>query len=306
MWWDDDSCLLPGTRPEPWLREAEGRMAHADALGALYYMLGGLTANQAAWVRSRPWYGGREVRAGHKALFPTGGWWCARTAVLQEYGWPDPAIRHRGGDVMFGELCRQQGLRLAKFAPTPTPTSGRARAPVAGTTSRRSGRTTAAPRDPHQRRKSERTMNETTQEHIKRLRTEAAKTTSDADLLEALAKQFPDLKVRQNRWKREHLSSALVNAQATEYESCHSCGCCDDSPLLIKAYITVGDRRIYGDPFEICVGEKRGYSYGDDLYWDWRERLEKAGFSQVLIEKVGRQFNREDQLTDATSERRHR
>lgn len=38
-----------------------------------------------------------------------------KTKVLADYGWPHPQLRHRGGDVLLGELIRHQGLKLINF-----------------------------------------------------------------------------------------------------------------------------------------------------------------------------------------------
>jgi hypothetical protein len=38
----------------------------------------------------------------------TGGWWVARTAFLQKWDYPFRELQHNGGDVILGELCRQQ------------------------------------------------------------------------------------------------------------------------------------------------------------------------------------------------------
>jgi len=75
----------------------------------------GLGGNQHLWVRDQPWYAGKPVPAGHKVKFVTGGWWTIRTEVIRKYDWPVPELDHRGGDVMLGELFRQQELGMKHF-----------------------------------------------------------------------------------------------------------------------------------------------------------------------------------------------
>jgi hypothetical protein len=38
-----------------------------------------------------------------------GAWWIADPAFLARWDYPFPELRHNGGDVLLGELCRQQG-----------------------------------------------------------------------------------------------------------------------------------------------------------------------------------------------------
>ncbi len=35
--------------------------------------------------------------------------------MLQRFHWPVPDLLHRGADMMLGELCGQQGLRMQSF-----------------------------------------------------------------------------------------------------------------------------------------------------------------------------------------------
>ena len=114
LWFDDDS-YIKDTNLVSWLGEVETAMADADMIGSLYKTKEGYRGGQVDWIRSRPWYNGVPVKTGDRHDFATGGWWCLRTEVLYKYNWPDLDIRHRGGDVMLGELCRQQGLRLKRF-----------------------------------------------------------------------------------------------------------------------------------------------------------------------------------------------
>lgn len=112
-WFDDDSCLAPGVGPLWWSR-LHVVMQQADVAGSLYRIP--LRGGQAEAIRAQPWYDGKPLGGDSKVTFPTGGWWCARTRLLQRWDYPFPAVSHNGGDVMLGELCRQRELRLANFA----------------------------------------------------------------------------------------------------------------------------------------------------------------------------------------------
>ncbi len=113
VWFDDDSFLQPSTSPMQWREGLRLAMLANDMVGAIYTIQ--LTGEQHRWIKDQPWYNGKSVNAHHKVAFCTGGFWCIRTRILQDFNWPTPELDHRGGDVMLGELCRQQGFRLGNF-----------------------------------------------------------------------------------------------------------------------------------------------------------------------------------------------
>lgn len=112
MWFDDDSYISAET-PAGWLDAVSRTMGSADLIGSTYNI--SLKGNQARWIRDQPWYSGVSVPEGHRVSYCTGGWWTVRTDVLRRFDWPLRELLHRGGDVMLGELCRQQGLRIVHF-----------------------------------------------------------------------------------------------------------------------------------------------------------------------------------------------
>lgn len=112
MWFDDDSYITC-TSLNNWLEHVDGVMGDAHMIGGIYQMP--LQGNQDKWIAAQPWYTGKPVRKPHTVKFVTGGWWCIRSEVLMKHDWPDRQLLHRGGDVMLGELCRQQGYRLVNF-----------------------------------------------------------------------------------------------------------------------------------------------------------------------------------------------
>lgn len=120
MWFDDDSYLkdVAEFNGTPWLDAVAISMASHDMIGAIYGME--YRGRQEEWVKQQPWYRNKPFYRSRKTGLPkfqfaTGGWWTIRTELLQRYDYPWPALDHRGGDVMLGELCNQQGLRLGRF-----------------------------------------------------------------------------------------------------------------------------------------------------------------------------------------------
>lgn len=117
MWFDDDSFLhgykLNGNPQTYWLNHVERAMLNSDMVGAIYGIP--WQGRQREWVQDQAWYTGKDPQQRQKIRFATGGWWTIRTDILYGWDYPWPALDHRGGDVMLGELCYQQNLRLHHF-----------------------------------------------------------------------------------------------------------------------------------------------------------------------------------------------
>ena len=112
MWFDDDTCLLPGTQAGSWLLALSGRAVKCGgSLGSIYQQR--LTERQKAWIREQPWYTGREVP--DDVVFNTGGWVVVPIALMKQWDWPGPELQHNGGDMVLGELLHQQGLPVEQF-----------------------------------------------------------------------------------------------------------------------------------------------------------------------------------------------
>lgn len=110
---------------------------------------------------------------------------------------------------------------------------------------------------------------------------------SESAQLEKLLQHFPDLKQHVNRWKTIRLQSKSVNSQATAIDTWHSCGCCNDSPLLASPYIVFHGQKIYSDPMEIYVGERTYGNYcKDNWVYNWEEILKKHEISQQAIDSI--------------------
>ncbi len=111
MWFDDDAYIHSGLEIAPWRDKIVTLMQDADVIGAKYRQ--SFTGRQRDWIQAQPWYAGKPPRA--YADFIQGSWWTVRTEVLTRFNWPTPDFVHCGGDSMFGELCRQQDLRMRQF-----------------------------------------------------------------------------------------------------------------------------------------------------------------------------------------------
>jgi len=97
--------------------------------------------------------------------------------------------------------------------------------------------------------------------------------------------QFPDLKIHKNRWGQERLVSKGANAQATDCQIRHNCGCCSDSPVEVWPYLKMADGTfVFADGIPFVVGEM---CYGgEQAYSGWQEKLRIAGLSESVISKV--------------------
>jgi len=121
MWFDDDSFItdkMIGATPDFLETVMQVMETPTGTDGVLPAMCGGvytikLVQSQQQWIEDQPWYTGKKVSSTMR--FVTGGWWTARMRVLQDYAYPFEALDHRGGDVMLGALCEQQGLLIKNF-----------------------------------------------------------------------------------------------------------------------------------------------------------------------------------------------
>lgn len=122
-WFDDDSYLTASVAD--WNQHVSSRFGEFELLGSVYTQP--LQGCQADWIEDQPWYRGQSVRVKatdsqrqrrqrpnpYRVRFVTGGYWVATMQHLRMYDWPWPQrLDHNGGDVMLGEMYRQQNLRV--------------------------------------------------------------------------------------------------------------------------------------------------------------------------------------------------
>lgn len=110
MWFDDDSFIRPGQSGRWWSRAYEAALG-CTLLGSVYSQP--VLGDQARAVRDQPWYAGRAIPP--RFRFVQGAWWVADPLFLARWDYPFPALHHKGGDVMLGELCRQQCAGVRHF-----------------------------------------------------------------------------------------------------------------------------------------------------------------------------------------------
>ena len=111
MWFDDDSCLLPGLDAHAWLVAVSGRAERVQGtMGSLYTCV--LSDAQKDWIRQQPWFAGREPP--DELTFNVGGWFVAPLDLLRRFDYPFANLRH-AGDLALGALLHQQGLQAEHF-----------------------------------------------------------------------------------------------------------------------------------------------------------------------------------------------
>jgi hypothetical protein len=115
---------------------------------------------------------------------------------------------------------------------------------------------------------------------------------SEADQLERLMKDFPDLKKKVGRWNKVVFYSRSANTRATGYDSRHNCGCCADSPLEIWPYAETEHGRVYTDPPEFRVGERDPMFSGDRPYDGWDKKMRDAEIPEAIVSAVAAHFRR--------------
>lgn len=112
MWFDDDSCLLPGLDVPQWLDAVALQAGRTD--GSLGWLCGMAQSEvEKAWIRAQPWFTGRDQPA--LTVFTAGAWFVLPLSFFRQFDWPPARLRHNGGDVALGALLHQQGLTVAPF-----------------------------------------------------------------------------------------------------------------------------------------------------------------------------------------------
>jgi hypothetical protein len=128
---------------------------------------------------------------------------------------------------------------------------------------------------------------------LKRNRDEIQRMTQEVEDIEFCLCQYPDLSIDYDRRKDERWFSKEANARATCIEMDRSCGCCHDTPLLVRPYVYHGSHRIYSDPPSFSVGGDDIMLGYDQPYEGWQEKMEAAGISAAAIGIVQEHFDEE-------------
>lgn len=127
MWFDDDSHVTDSNWIQTIGAEVDKKfLAQDDKYPKGYHMFGKvyyfhLRGNQWDWIKQAKWYTGRKFNVDYtkrppmdKSDFCTGGFWLVTKEAIMAADWPDPRIKHRGGDIMMGVALQQQGYGVAQ------------------------------------------------------------------------------------------------------------------------------------------------------------------------------------------------
>lgn len=108
MWFDDDSFYSEDSSitNEAWWQQIENKLKLHSVLGSLYFPSYIWNDKEEEAIKAQPWYTGVNLK--QPPSFATGGWWAAKKDFLAKWDYPFKALHHNGGDVLLGELCRQQ------------------------------------------------------------------------------------------------------------------------------------------------------------------------------------------------------
>ncbi len=110
--------------------------------------------------------------------------------------------------------------------------------------------------------------------------------------LETFLERYPDTKVDRDRWDNERYYSPAINAEVNDVEIHHTCGCCEDAPLVARPFKKIKELgiRLYSDPCRFFVGEKNAYGYGEREDKGWEEEMRREGIPKTIIRKIKKYF----------------
>jgi hypothetical protein len=119
IWFDDDTHAVD---PQ-WCRKLCCVIAEEHPSGARLYgpaLKWHFTKPQMQWLRTRPWFGKRDVRLsngtpapnGNYSHFASGWFWALHTDTMRAADIPDVQLGHNGGDYIIGEQLWQAGYNL--------------------------------------------------------------------------------------------------------------------------------------------------------------------------------------------------
>lgn len=128
---------------------------------------------------------------------------------------------------------------------------------------------------------------------IAQLRKDAAEKTAQADQLERLLAQYPNLRKHTGRWNKVAYYTRDVNALVDRFDIRHNCGCCNDSPLEIWPYLETPLGKVYSDPSMFRVGQKEPFYHGDVPYKGWDKQMRDAGIPEAIVGAVSMHFRRQ-------------
>lgn len=138
---------------------------------------------------------------------------------------------------------------------------------------------------------------------IAALRKEAADKIAEADQLDAMLKEYPNLRKHTGRWNKVAFMTKDVNSKVERFDIRHNCGCCKDSPLEIWPYLETPFGKVYSDPAMFRVGEREPFYGGDRPTRGWDKTMRDAGIPEPIIGAVGMHFKQEAEEAKGLAER---
>lgn len=108
MWFDDDSYV----DSDNFYKQAYLASKDYDLVGQLWKKK--YPGNMYNWIRTLSWANKLSTPPAHCKFF-TGGWWIMDSKLIQKYDWPQRELRHKGGDMLLGELARHKNFKTNSF-----------------------------------------------------------------------------------------------------------------------------------------------------------------------------------------------
>ena len=110
MWFDHDSHIDPDIDVDNWFSRVARQLSACDMIGSVHRNC--LSAGQTSWVEKQSW---TNTSVSRYVQYVNGSWWAVNTPVLHAFDWPPTNLQQKGGDILLGELFKQQNKRLCHF-----------------------------------------------------------------------------------------------------------------------------------------------------------------------------------------------
>ena len=118
-------------------------------------------------------------------------------------------------------------------------------------------------------------------------------------ILKRVKNKYPKLRLNWDRWNNEYFNTSEINPVANKIDVHYNCSCCSDSSLMLNCFIEFNELKIYGSPFELCIGEKNSCGSGTIPFEKWEEKVRKENYSDSIIEQINNYF-KENPRIDST------
>lgn len=111
IWFDHDSCIVPEADANRWLDRVMQQLTHCDMLGSVQRAK--IDDEHVDWIARQTWYTGKNINP--YVSYAIGSWWAIKTPLLAQFDWPADMFKQKTGDVVLGELLRQNDLCVCHF-----------------------------------------------------------------------------------------------------------------------------------------------------------------------------------------------